>query len=142
MPVDDEEVTFAPIDHELLKEIQFYLSELQRWRTTNRTRAENHLKRIGAPALPYLLPAARHPTDFTRRAIMRILQGIGGEDVISVALEALNDTDVFVRQTASEMLRHETSRDFGFRASASDRARQRALRRWEKFIFGEETPKD
>lgn len=93
------------LDNETILEIQHHVYELGRQRTRNRTRAENALRRFGALALPYLQAAAIHPFELTRRAVQRLVRDIGDLRGVRYAIDALTDSDLFVRRHAHEALR-------------------------------------
>jgi hypothetical protein len=84
--------------------IQELVKELGRQRNQNRVRAERQLEELGSPVLPFLGAAAHHPLDLTRRAVQRLVRGIGDVRGAPLAIEALEDADVMVRELAHEAL--------------------------------------
>jgi hypothetical protein len=124
----------AAIDPALENEILVMIEELTRHRARNRTRAENRLRAIGAPAVPYLAAIQHHPFDLTRRAVLRLVRDAESPAGVPIAVNALLDADVYVRQFADEALRRITAKDLGYRPSASPRARLAAHKRWVEFL--------
>ena len=98
-----------------------------------RVRAERQLKTIGAPAIPYLVPAATHPNEFTRIAVMRLFLAFGDDRVVDVCIQLLLDTNEYVRDFSNQALKRVTLQDFGFRPNASPRRRRFAQQKWQKW---------
>lgn len=115
---------------ELRVQINFQISELNRQRARNRWRAESHLIAIGEPAVPFLIEAATHSNENVRRAVFRIFLALGDERAIPVAVSALTDSDIFVRENAIELLRDLTAVRLPYRADATPRELERAAARW------------
>lgn len=109
--LDDETTPAAPLvttettlEGEVEIPIRDVLYDLTRERTTFRVRAENRLKALGPVVLPYIRQLVYHPFDLTRRAVQRIAQHVDTLGSVPIAVEALNDPDAFVRETAHETL--------------------------------------
>ncbi|MFN0058390.1 MAG: HEAT repeat domain-containing protein [Planctomycetota bacterium] len=115
---------------ELRALIDFHISELNRQRSRNRWRAESHLIAIGEPAVPHLIEAAKHSNENVRRAVFRIFLALDDERAIPVAVSALTDSDIFVRENAIELLRDLTAVRLPYRADATPRELERAAARW------------
>jgi hypothetical protein len=118
------------VDPQLRAEIHENIYDLSRWRSRNRVRAENNLKAIGAPAIPFLEGVARDPFELTRRAVMRIVREVGDPAGIPIAIEGLLDPDDYVRATAGEALRRMTRRSFGYNPYGPEPERLDGYRRW------------
>lgn len=84
--------------------LSFYARELTRWRTRNRVRAENYLRRAREQSLPYLVDLANHPFNLTRRAALRLVRDLADKRGVPIALQALEDEDSFVRLHAAQAL--------------------------------------
>jgi hypothetical protein len=129
--IDDVEV--VKIEDELENEILVQLHDLGRWRSRDRVRAENALRSVGAPAVPYLYEISRHPFELTRRAVMRLVRDIGEPAGVSLAIEGLLDDDRFVRSLADEALRSLLSADVGYNPRANVRGRLEGQKRWQEY---------
>lgn len=86
------------------QEVQTWVRELQRQRATNRTRAEKHLRRVGAAAVPYLLPVSRSEFDLARIAALRILHRSPRYEAASSALEGLRAENRWVRKLSWQLI--------------------------------------
>ena len=128
----------AKIDPALKSRIEELVTELQRQKPQNRTRAERHLKAIGAPAIPYLLPLVKHESDLTRVAAMRLLNDFGDETAVETCIDALLDSNEYVRDLANKTLEHVTHESFGYEAQASPRRRETAQEKWRKWWEAEQ----
>jgi hypothetical protein len=107
-------------------EVQDAVRELSRQRTQNRVRAERHLKNMGPAVLPYLEAVAGHPFELTRRAVQRIVRDLGDPRGASIAIEALNDPDDFVRSLARDALEVLLPSDISYDPTASEKRRREA----------------
>jgi hypothetical protein len=114
------------LSNEDILAVQDEVRELSRERTRNRVRAENHLKAIGAAAFPYLTAVAHHPFELTRRAVQRIVRDVGDIRGASLAIDALNDPDDFVRALAYEALQKILPASIRYSPSAGEKERLRA----------------
>jgi hypothetical protein len=123
------------IDPALEEEILQHVEELGRWRARNRTRAEEALRRIGAPAVPDLAGLVTHPFELTRRAAMRLARDARSPAGIPLAIDGLLDEDEWVRALADEALRAITRKDLGFPPRGSLDARLEGHRRWLDYYF-------
>ena len=124
------------LDERTVRDIQRHVRELARQRSRNRVRAENGLRRYGSLALPYLQPAANHPFELTRRAVQRLVRDAGDVRGAPYAIDALVDSDIFVRRHAHEALRSLLGSTVAYNPAGSS-ARRLAARRqyrelWEK----------
>lgn len=125
-------LTPSEVDAETLMEIQYQLRELCRQRSTNRVRAEAALKRLGPIVTPFLTPAASHPFELTRRAVQRIIHQVGDLRGVPLAIEGLNDPDVFVRQLAHGALTKLIGKGVGYNPHASEKQRVAAQQHYRE----------
>lgn len=125
--------TASKIDPELKARIVELVQDLERQKTQVRVRAERHLKAIGAPALPFLIPLSSHDSDLTRIAVMRLFNEFGDESVVEPLIEALSDSSEYVRDLANKSLLRITHEDFGFQSQATPRRRENAQEKWKKW---------
>lgn len=121
------------IDPELKAKIEELVADLQRQKTRYRTRAERHLRAVGAPAVPFLLPLATSESDLTRISVFRLLSEFGNEKAVQVCIAALLDANEYVRDYANKTLRRVTGEDFGFQPQASPRWREVSQEKWQKW---------
>jgi hypothetical protein len=126
------------IDPALKQRIEELVSDLERQKTQFRVRAERHLKAIGTPALPYLIPIAKSNSELTRVAVMRLFHEMGDESVIEPCIDALTDSNEFVRDYAGKTLERVTREDFGYQSEASPRRRELAQEKWRKWWASEQ----
>lgn len=119
----------AGLSPDRIVELEYYAQELQRQRSINRVWAERQLKRVGPVALPFISPLVDHPLWLTRRAVQRLVRDSGDVRGTPLAIEALDDEDVFVRQIAGETVRATFGPRAAYRAEASRREIQRAQAR-------------
>lgn len=110
----------------------FHARELKRWRARNRVRAENHLRRAGIEALPYLEEASLHPFELTRRAALRLIRDLGDPRAIPMALSALEDEDRWVRHHAAEALHRMLAPHVGYDAEWAPERRRWAEDKFHK----------
>lgn len=134
------------IDPELKAKIEKLIYDLQRQKTKHRRRAERKLRRIGAPAVPFLLPLVTRGGDLTRITALRLVSEHAAErdpEVVEVCLKALSDDNYFVRDYGVKTLRRLTGQEFGFDPRAGTRTRRRAVLKWESWWEKEkEKPED
>lgn len=141
---EEEKPALPEIDPELKKRIEALVADLQRQKTRNRVQAERHLEAIGQPAIPYLIPIAKNPSDLTRVAVMRLFHSFGDQQVLEPAIEGLLDDNEYVRDLAHKALKRISGEDFGYQPNASPRRREAAQRKWaewwesEKKLLAEE----
>ncbi len=121
------------IDPDLKARIESLVADLKRQKPQVRTRAERHLKAIGEPALPFLVPLAKNEAELTRTAVFRLFHEIGDEDVIDPCIDALLDPNEYVRDFANKTLERVTHERFGYQANASPRRREAAQEKWKKW---------
>jgi sRNA-binding regulator protein Hfq len=124
--IDAIESARPRLEPEQVAAIQQAVSELGRQRNQNRVRAERQLVAMGADVLPYLEEAVAHPFELTRRAVQRIVRDIGNLRGAPIAIDALTDTDGFVRALAHEALVKILPSTIAYRADAAPAARLRA----------------
>jgi hypothetical protein len=124
-------------DPELREDIEKGIQELTRQRRRHRIRAERQLLAIGEPAVPFLVEIANHENHLVRMAIMRILRKVGNEAAIPAAIDRLEDDNEFVRDYAVQALRELTSENFGFKATAGEGRRKRAVAAWRSWYEDE-----
>jgi len=129
-PEKPKEPDIAPA---LKAKILQHVEDLKRQKAQFRTRAERHLRAIGAPALPYLYPITTHELEVTRIAAMRLISDLGDETSIETCLDRLLDPSEFVRDLANRTLERVTQESFGFQASANPRRREMAYAKWRKW---------
>lgn len=122
-----------PIDPQLRERIEKHVYDLQRQKSRHRVRAERHLKSIGEPALPFLLPLVSHTHDIVRIAVFRIFHAIGDESVIDACIEALADENLWVRDYAERTLRRLTNRYLGAVRNADRATCERVRQRWREW---------
>jgi hypothetical protein len=135
--VRDGEDELPPIDPALKQRIEELVNDLERHKAQYRVRAERHLKAIGPPALPYLIPLAKSKSELTRVAVMRLFHEIGDESVVEACIAALTDSNEFVRDLAGKTLQRVTDEDFGYQPEASPRRRELAQEKWRKWWASE-----
>jgi HEAT repeat protein len=121
------------VEPQLEARIQELASELERERSQNRVRAERHLRSIGKPAIPYLVPLTKSPGDLTRIAVMKLFYSFGDERVVESCIEALFDRNEYVRDYAAKTLRRITGQNFGYSPSASPRHRAAVKKKWSSW---------
>ena len=119
------------IDPELKKRIGKLVKDLDRQKRRYRVRAERHLKAIGRPAVPFLVPLASSERDLTRVAVMRLFYSFGDDRVIEPSIEALVDVNEYVREYANRTLVRITGENFGFHHRATPRRRELSQRKWK-----------
>jgi len=122
-----------PIDPQLKARIEDLVRDLERQKAQFRSRAERHLKAIGAPALPYLLPVAKSPSELARVSAFRLFSEFGDDTVVEPCIEALADPNEYVREQANKTLERVTQKSFGYQAQASPRRRENAQQKWKKW---------
>jgi len=105
---------------------QYQVRELCRQRNTNRVRAESQLKSLGPGVLEYLGPAAKHPLALTRRAVQRIVRDVGDYRGAPIAIDSLDDDDVFVRTLAYEAVRKVLGASLPYDAEGPAASREQA----------------
>jgi len=128
---DDDEA--EALDPKLREEIEQAIRDLERQKSKYRWRAERKLRSIGEPAVPFLLPLARSPSELTRTIVMRFFAEYadGSDDEIMEAiLSGLDDDKPYVRNYAVHALRRITGRGFNFRATGSSSRRYAAREKW------------
>jgi hypothetical protein len=125
-----DEKKIAP---ELKARIENLVAELQRQKPQSRVRAERHLKAIGQPSVPYLLPLTKNESDLVRTAVFRLFNDFGDDSVIEACISGLLDPNEYVRDFANRTLQRITREDFGFQANASPRRREAAYDKWRKW---------
>ena len=127
----------APIDSDidpaLRERIEQLVDDLQRQKPQFRVRAQRHLKAIGEPAIPFLLPLVDHESDLVRTAVFSVFQSAGDDRVIEASIDALGDTNEYVRDYAQRTLKRVTGEDFGYKPFASPRRRENAVEKWRKW---------
>lgn len=121
------------VDPELRKRIEGLIADLQREKPNYRVRAERHLRAVGAPAIPFLLPLAKNDSELVRVAAFRLLSDFGDDRAIDAAIDALTDSNEFVREHAHRALRRITHEDFGYKPFASPRHRENRADRWRRW---------
>ena len=131
-PVVGEEEA-EKIDPKLKDRIESLIADLGRKKRRYRVRAERHLKAIGRPALPFLLPLADSKMDLTRVATYRLFYQFGDETVVEPSIKALLDVNEYVRDYANKTLIRITGEDLRYRAQATPRRRELAARKWVKW---------
>lgn len=86
-----------------------------------------------AACIPYVSPLLRDKDVFIRMAAARVLGDLGAGGGVEPLIEALNDAELPVRESAADALRRITHRPLEFDAQASDGERAKrikALREW------------
>jgi hypothetical protein len=130
---DSEQKPQAPIDPKLKERIEELVRELTRQKANYRVRAERHLRAVGAPAVPFLLPLSSHEGELVRAAVFRLLAEFGDESVVDSSIEALADGSAAVRDLAHRALLRVTKEDFGYQPQGTFKARQVAQDRWRRW---------
>jgi hypothetical protein len=123
----------SDIEPALKERIEQLVADLQRQKPQFRVRAERHLKAIGAPALPFLVPLVKNDSELTRVAVLRIFYEIGDDSVIEACIESLLDPNEYVRDYANKTLERVTKESFGYQSQASPRRRELARDKWRKW---------
>lgn len=126
--VDEEE-----IDPKLERRIKDLVKDLEREKPRYRVRAERHLKTIGQPAVPFLIPLTESKNDLTRIATMRLFLSFGDDRVVDGCIELLTDVNEYVRDYANRTLKRVTGENFGFVPYASPRKRELVQTKWAKW---------
>jgi hypothetical protein len=121
------------IDPDLKARILALVEDLQRQKPSYRVRAERHLKAIGQPSLPFLVPVAKNESELVRTAVYRLLYDFGDESVVDACIDGLLDSSEYVRDFANKTLQRVTHEDFGYQAAASPRRREAAHDKWKKW---------
>jgi hypothetical protein len=118
----------TPSGLDLSPEAKRFISEqvflLTRQRSDKRVRAENKLREIGPVVVPYLRAALEFDFELTRRAAMRVLRDVGSADAVPLAIEALTDSDYYVRLHAVQTLQRVLGEDVTFSPRAPAHARR------------------
>lgn len=127
------EIEAEPIDPELKERIEKLVYDLQRQKSRYRVRAERHLKAVGPPAIPFLVPLADHEGELVRIAVFRLFHSFGDDRVIDSCIEGLVDTNEYVRDYAYRALQRITKEDFGYKPFSSPRRRDTAKRKWARW---------
>ncbi len=86
-----------------------------------------------AATIPYVAPLLRDKDVFIRMAAARVLGDLGAGGGVEPLIEALEDAELPVRESAADALRRITQRPLEFDAQASDAERSKrvkALREW------------
>lgn len=135
---DADSAVSPKIDPELRAKIEQLILDLERQKPQYRVRAERHLKAIGQPALPFLLKATKHEEDLSRIAIFRLFNDFGNDTVIDACIEALLDSNEYVRDAANKTLERITRENFGYQPAASPKRRELAHAKWKKWWEKEE----
>ncbi len=133
---EDGDEPEAETDSALKAEIEQLVSDLQRQKTKHRRRAERRLEKIGAPAVPFLLPLVTRGGDLTRITALRLISVHAKHpdpEVTEVCIKALTDDNYFVRDYGVKTLRRLTGQDFEYDAKAAARSRGRAASKWQEW---------
>ena len=117
------------------QEVQNWVRELQRQRTTNRTRAEKQLYRYGPAAVPYLLPVSRSRFDLARIAALRVLLKSPRYEAVPAALEGLKAENRWVRKLSWQLIEKISGIRSSFPWDDEDlsRARHKKARIWQRW---------
>jgi len=121
------------IDPKLRERIEELVKDLERQKPRYRIRAERHLKAIGPPCLPYLLPLVKSDSELARVAAFRLFNEFGDETVVEACIAGLLDTSEYVRSYANKTLKRITHEDFGYSSAASPKRRELAQEKWKKW---------
>ena len=121
------------IDPKLKARIEKLVSDLERKKSRYRVRAERHLKAVGPPAAPFLVPLAKSRSDLVRISVFRLFHSFGEDGVIEECIEALVDSNEYVRDYAHRVLKRVTGEKFGYKPLASPRRRESAQKKWKKW---------
>lgn len=121
------------MDPALRSRIEKLVRDLQQQQSRDRVRAERHLKAVGPPAIPFLLPIAKSDSELVRVTVFRLFHSYGDERVIESCIEALADPNEYVRDFAHRTLGRVTKEDFGYQPQASPRRREYAREKWRKW---------
>ena len=132
-PVSRDDAEEAELDPQLQNEIDSWVTQLRGQNSKQRIRAEQNLREVGAPVVPFLLPLAQDSAVLVRIATFRILAELADERVVEVAIEALLDENEYVRGYADKALRRATNESFGYRARAHPARRRMSQTKWRKW---------
>jgi hypothetical protein len=100
----------------------------ERWDTVEQ------LGQTGDPqCAEHLLPLLDDNDLFVRLATARVLGDLGNTSAVPGLIDALEDPEPSVRETAVLSLRRLTKREFGFDPSAREADRERRIREWRKW---------
>lgn len=101
----------------------------------------NAVEELGASGDPeaaeHLVPMLRDRELFVRMAAARVLGDLGNELAITPLIDALEDVEPSVRESAVLSLRLLTNRSFGFEPNGEVRDRQRTSKKWRDWWEGE-----
>ena len=140
--VDEDETLVEPpilgeeeekISPKLKKRIEDLIIDLDHKKRKNRVRAERHLKAIGRPAVPFLIPLVKSDRSLTRVAVLRLFFAFGDERVIEPCIDSMLDINEYARSYANKTLIRITGEDFSFNADANPRRRELAQKKWAKW---------
>lgn len=127
----------ADLDPKLKERIEALVKDLDRQKSRYRVRAERHLKAIGPPCVPFILPLASSERGLTRIAVFRLFHDFGDDRVVDRCIEGLLDSSEYVRSYAKKALKRITQQSFGYIPSAAPRRRELAQKKWVKWWAGE-----
>lgn len=100
----------------------------ERWDTVEQ------LGQTGDPqCAEHLMPLLDDNDLFVRLAAARVLGDLGNTSAVPELIDALEDSEPSVRETALLSLRRLTHREFGFDPSAREAERERRIREWRKW---------
>lgn len=100
----------------------------ERWDTVEQ------LGQTGDPqCAEHLIPLLDDNDLFVRLAAARVLGDLGNINAVPGLIDALEDAEPSVRETAVLSLRRLTKREFGFDPSAREADRERRIREWRKW---------
>lgn len=125
------------ISPELKEKIEGLVLDLKRQKSRFRVRAQRHLKAVGPPAVPFLIPLVRHREELVRISVFRLFHSIGDDRVIEPCIDALSDPNEYVRDYAHRSLVRLTGESFGYRPLASPSRRELARAKWRRWWVAE-----
>jgi len=122
-------------------EVELWVFELQRQRSTSRTRAERYLGQVGPGVIPHLLPVARSPFDLARISALRILIKTPHFKAAGVALKGLQADNQWVRKLSWQLVVKISGvkGPFSWQDQESARKRSVQLRRWQQWFQHQES---
>jgi hypothetical protein len=124
----------AEPDPELKAQIDELIQQLALRRTGYRSNAKAKLAEIGKPAVSALIKILKEGTDWQREGAAELLGTIGDKRATEPLINALPDTNEFVRKNAIDSLSTLTNQTLDFVYDAPEADRQEAVKKWQEWL--------